>query len=341
MPCYNAMPYLPEALESIMHQTYTNLEILCINDGSSDETPEVLERYAAQDKRIRVVHNETNLKLIATLNKGVGLARGEFIARMDADDVAFAERIAVCIDYFQRNPSCDLVAPASWNITETGELLNKNLNRFTDDKAALFASFFFVPFGHPEIMCRTEVMKDNPYSTEPDALHTEDFELWCRLLHKGYVLRNIPEVLQKIRINSQSVSRTFESLQDDNFVRVSNRYYNNYFHTNLSLTLSKVVCNRLDAQISCSDFIQGFRLIKQTKKVYCSKVECTDPAIKLQLSNIIRTHRVDVLIQGVKRGKWCVKLQSILLLTVHLPLMLLLLKGRRYLKHKFRKSLHN
>lgn len=60
MPCYNALPYLPEALESILNQTYTNLETLCINDGSSDNTGEVLEEYSKKDSRIKVIHNETN-----------------------------------------------------------------------------------------------------------------------------------------------------------------------------------------------------------------------------------------------------------------------------------------
>src|SRR5690554_4168647 len=93
MPCYKADQFLPIALDSIINQTYTNLEILCINDGSTDKTADILEEYAKKDKRIRVVHNEANLELIVTLNKGIALAKGDYIARMDADDVSHLERI--------------------------------------------------------------------------------------------------------------------------------------------------------------------------------------------------------------------------------------------------------
>mgnify|MGYP001807244913 CR=1 FL=1 len=107
LPCYNAMPYLREALESIIHQTYTNLEILCINDGSTDETGTVLEEYAATDKRITVIHNETNIKLIRSLNKGIDLSTGEFLARMDSDDVSSPDRIEKELDCLLENEMVD------------------------------------------------------------------------------------------------------------------------------------------------------------------------------------------------------------------------------------------
>mgnify|MGYP000858024831 CR=1 FL=1 len=117
MPCYNAMPYLSEALESIINQTYTKLEILCINDGSTDATGVVLEQYAAQDKRIKVVHNEENIKLIATLNKGVELANGKYIARMDGDDISFLHRIEYCVNKMENDDSIDLISPLISNFT--------------------------------------------------------------------------------------------------------------------------------------------------------------------------------------------------------------------------------
>ena len=191
MPCYNAMPFLTEALESIIHQTYTNLEILCINDGSSDETGEVLERYAIQDKRIRVVHNETNLKLIKTLNKGILLANGEYIARMDADDIAVSDRIQIQIDYLEQHPEIDVVCAASYNMTEEGVVFSENLPRNYTPIGSLYASFMFVPIGHPEVTLKATVLRENNFMEEVHAIHTEDYELWTRLLRNCCKLVNI------------------------------------------------------------------------------------------------------------------------------------------------------
>ncbi len=86
MPCYNVEKYVEESMNSILSQTYTNLQIVAINDCSKDRTGEILHRMARQDSRIVVVDNEENLKLIKTLNNGIALCRGEYIAGMDADD---------------------------------------------------------------------------------------------------------------------------------------------------------------------------------------------------------------------------------------------------------------
>ena len=93
IPCYNAAEYLSEALDSIIVQTHRNIEIICVDDGSIDNTSVLLSNYATQYNNVRVVTNECNLKLIKTLNKAIDLATGDYIARMDADDVALPNRI--------------------------------------------------------------------------------------------------------------------------------------------------------------------------------------------------------------------------------------------------------
>ena len=90
-------------MDSIVNQTYTNLEILCINDGSTDATREVLDDCASKDSRIRVIHNEENIKLIRTLNKGIDLASGEYIARMDADDIMPRDKLKKLLKVIQSN----------------------------------------------------------------------------------------------------------------------------------------------------------------------------------------------------------------------------------------------
>ena len=205
-------------MESNIHQTYTNLEILCINDGSTDETGTVLEEYAATDKRITVIHNETNIKLIRSLNKGIDLSTGEFLARMDSDDVSSPDRIEKELDCLLENEMVDVLGCSIVLIKEDGNIINKPIIRQHTCDANYFASFFYVPLGHSELMFRTSVLKQNKYLEEEHALHTEDYELWSRLLRKGYNLRNIDTTLQYVRINSRSVSRKFTKIHENNFV---------------------------------------------------------------------------------------------------------------------------
>ena len=103
IPCYNVERYVVEAVGSISNQTYKNLEIIAINDCSTDRTGELLMQLAREDSRIRVVTNEVNLKLIQTLNKGIGMCNGEYIARMDADDISLPTRIEKEVRFLEEN----------------------------------------------------------------------------------------------------------------------------------------------------------------------------------------------------------------------------------------------
>jgi len=97
IPCFNAAAYLKEAIKSIIHQSYRNLEIIIINDGSTDASPSMLMAFAEKDPRIRLIHHTKNEGLVASLNEGVWLASGMYIARMDADDVSLRDRIEVLV----------------------------------------------------------------------------------------------------------------------------------------------------------------------------------------------------------------------------------------------------
>ena len=102
MPVYNGEKYLRESVDSILNQTFTDFELLIINDGSTDSSMEILNSYS--DSRIRIVTNEVNLRLIKTLNKGIDLATGEYIARMDCDDIADPKRLEIQLQYMEKHP---------------------------------------------------------------------------------------------------------------------------------------------------------------------------------------------------------------------------------------------
>ena len=102
LPAYNAERFLEEAIDSILAQTYKNFELIVLNDGSTDRTEEIILSY--NDPRIRYIKNESNLKLIKTLNKGIALARGKYIARMDADDISLPTRFEKEIEFMEIHP---------------------------------------------------------------------------------------------------------------------------------------------------------------------------------------------------------------------------------------------
>jgi glycosyltransferase involved in cell wall biosynthesis len=311
MPCYNAMPFLVEALESIINQTYSNLEILCINDGSSDETGAILEKYALQDKRIRVIHNETNIKLIKTLNKGIELAQGEFIARMDADDISELNRIEIELNFFTLNPHIDIVGTGYTMFTEAGKYISKTYPRQLGSRACFFASFFYVPIGHAEILAKSYVLKDNPFLNQDYAIHTEDYELWTRMLRGGYCLNNINEILYNIRINSQSVSRKYTLIQDENFVECAKRHYFEYTQQYLPVEVVKVFVNRIDKMVTIDDFKKGLNEMDYFLPYFLSKENINDSKTKNEILVVFYTHLFDICFQVIKRAAPKIKLYAV------------------------------
>lgn len=323
MPCYNALPYLQEALDSIINQTYKNLEILCINDGSTDKTGEILNEYAQKDTRIKIITNETNLKLIRTLNKGIELANGEYIARMDADDIATENRIQVQIDYFQQHPEIDVVSCASFNITEDGTPISKNIPRNKSAKGSLFASFFFVPIGHPEVTFKANVLKDNHFLFDNKALHTEDYELWSRLVRKGYHLTNIDDYLLNYRINSQSISRKYTDIQDENFISCAQQHYFAYFGKTISREIIQILVNRIDINsFTKRNFNDALNQMKKLKKEFIQKESIVDKTTLKEIQSIYSTHLFDILFQAFKNSKGKLKLYMLYKFLIYTPTLL-------------------
>lgn len=318
MPCYNAMPHLPIALESIIHQTYKNLEILCINDGSSDDTPKVLEQYAKKDYRIKIINNETNIKLIKTLNKGIEIAQGEYIARMDADDISFPSRIEKELKYLQDNPEVDIVSCGVININNEGKLLSDKIIRQKNRIANFFASFFYVPIGHPELLIKTKVLKENNFLFEDHVLHTEDYELWSRLLRLGYDLRNIDIQLLYFRINPESVSRKYTDIQNENFVECARRHFNVYTGIKLPVNIAKILFNRIDTTAQKKDFIKAIKQFKLFSKHFIAKENIKKNNIKKEIKVVYYTHLFDICYQFFKNKNGLIKLLILWIIIINI-----------------------
>ncbi len=201
LPAYNTGKYLREAVDSVLAQTYTNFELLIINDGSTDDTDEILKSYT--DPRINTI-TQQNKGLITTLNEGVIAAKGDIIARMDADDICMPDRLEKQIDFLNRNEEYVLVGSEGNIMDKDGKYLMPLIPVGHSHEEILAKIDVKVPFIHPSVMFRkAAVIKAGLYPK--NALDFEDHLLWKNLLAVGKVC-NLPEKLMKVRFNPESVT---------------------------------------------------------------------------------------------------------------------------------------
>lgn len=204
LPVYNAERYVVQAVQSILDQTYRDFELILINDGSTDSSLSILEPFAARDPRIRLISRE-NRGLVHTLNEGLSLARGAFIARMDADDIADPLRFEKQVAFLQIHTQCVAVGCRTYLIDHEGQPLRPQkvvlCTHEEIDRALLSGKTGII--SHPTAMIRTDaLLKVNGYR---DLAPCEDYDLWLRLAEIGQ-LANMPEILLHYRFHNHSYS---------------------------------------------------------------------------------------------------------------------------------------
>lgn len=313
MPCYNAEKLLEQAVNSITNQTYSNLEIICINDGSKDKTGEILENLAKKDNRIMVVHNPVNLKLIGTLNKGIELAQGAYIARMDADDISMPKRIEKQLQVFQQYPEVDVVSTAVAVINNTG----KNLGRITDfdctsHLACQFVSLFSPPVSHPAAMVKADVLKHYKYLENSGLIHVEDYELWSRMILDNRKFHNIQEPLFLYRLNTQGVSISNRESQNKNHLPISKKLLKNIVGLAVADNLLSVI-ERLDDPNSPEELTDSLAAFKKIKTAYIQKFreQLSDRDLK-EINSWYRQRVIFMIFFSLKKGSLSIKIQSVL-----------------------------
>lgn len=214
MPALNAERFLPETLASIRAQTCGDFELLAIDDGSTDRTPDLLA--ACRDPRLRVLRNETRLKLSGALNRGLDEARGEFVARMDADDLMRPDRLACQLAYMERHP--EIGCCGGW-VRAFGEG-PRNILKFPAGAENLKAfALFYSPFAHPTVLFRREWFAREGLRYDGSFYPTEDYELWARALER-FPCDNLPRVLVDYRVHGQSMTGGEWTDMDAQTVRV-------------------------------------------------------------------------------------------------------------------------
>ena len=211
MAAYNAEDYLAEAIDSLLSQTFFDFELVVVNDGSSDDSAKILESFANADRRVRCITNEKNLGFVASLNKGLLECRSQLVARADADDVFYPERLQTQLDYMNAYPAVGVLGTGVEFINADG---TRNPRRLQDlplsPEAVRLHSLLGCSLWHTTVVFRRQlVIEAGGYSKEMVG-GPEDYELWSRLAGSTKIA-NLSDVLCKVRLHSSSITANWEN----------------------------------------------------------------------------------------------------------------------------------
>jgi glycosyltransferase involved in cell wall biosynthesis len=208
--------FLGDAIESILNQTFRDFEFIIVADKSSDRSDLILDDYAKKDNRIKVFM-EKKKGLIASLNKGCQLAKGKYIARMDADDISRPHRLEMQVQYLEEHPEIGVLGTGIRYIDEAGRL-GKSVRNPRDPKLIKFYLHLENCFVHPSIMMRRETIEHLGFYN-PEAIHAEDYDLWARATSVTQV-SNLQDILLEYRVWSGGISSHNALSRDQTVLRI-------------------------------------------------------------------------------------------------------------------------
>ena len=209
MSVHNGESFLKEAIGSILRQTFTDFELLIVNDASTDKSVEIIRHFS--DNRIKLEHNEKNLGLTRSLNKGLELAKGRFIARMDADDISLPGRLAKQLEFMRNNED---VGICGTQIETFGDIVGFIPAFPTEHNQIKCHLFYENVLPHSSVMMNTALLKKYNLKYDDSFLKTQDYELWARAA-KYFKLANLEEVLLKLRFHNNQIRNSKGKTQAD------------------------------------------------------------------------------------------------------------------------------
>jgi glycosyltransferase involved in cell wall biosynthesis len=278
MPVYNGGTFLNDAIDSILDQTFQDFEFIIINDGSTDKTEEIILSYT--DPRIIYVKNPSNLRLIKTLNLGVKLAKGKYIARMDADDISLPTRLEMQKQIFDTMANVDIVNINAYYLQENGVYFREQKSTITLGSEAIKHLSILQNFiSHPGVMLKSELLKQYQYCDEESKEHIEDFDLWNRMLKDGCVCYTIEECLLYYRDNNTSINHTQRDRQLNRMLTLSQSLLKSQFNFEIEPETLKIILgdtrpvdyatlSKIDAQIE-----QYFSVIRNNQSISSSAIQ--------------------------------------------------------------------
>ena len=266
MPVYNGERFLSKAIRSILRQSFEDFEFIIINDGSTDKTEEIIRSF--NDPRIVYKKNGANLGLAQSFNVGIDAARGEYLARMDADDISLPNRLEKQLGFLEREPQIGIVGSSILIIDESDKEIAFH-SRPEDHTNIKFSSLFSSPMYHPTVMGRMEIFKKHRYNET--FSNSEDYDLWNRLLFEaGIHFANIAEPLILYRVYPQSFTQALNldrrALSAHNTIRNVSHY----------ITLSKrdkdfIIHLRQERFLPPGEFLRGLFIYFRAARAFTAK----------------------------------------------------------------------
>jgi glycosyltransferase involved in cell wall biosynthesis len=304
MAAYNAESTIVEAIESILSQTYKMFEFIIINDGSIDKTEEIIKRY--KDKRIVYIKNNENLKLIASLNKGLEIAKGKYIARMDADDISNKNRLQKQFEFMEKNPEIGISGCQLELFGDHTGFMNYSI----EDEDIKLDLLITSTFGNNAVIFRNDIFRKNNLYFPEGYIHAEDYKLWT-LWSKYSKMGNLDIVLVKYRSHNESISNKYKIEQRYTRNRIRKEYLESIFkeidYIHVENFYSKPSFKRVKASI--------YFIKKNNENGHFNKIKFEDIIKKLWYSDCLEYSEKSIL------GFF------------YFPLEILILKRYRFSKH--------
>lgn len=223
--------FISKAIESILEQTYNNLELLILDDSTSESIRGLIDSYESQDTRIKVIRKAERMKFIPALNIGLQCAKGKYVARMDADDIALKDRIEKQVNFMERNPAVAVCGGAINIINEKNEITGERFYPLKCKRMAIYRN----PLAHPTVIMRKENI-NNGFVYNEKLKNAEDLDLWLRYITNGYALCNLKDKLLNYRVcGDLAMKRGKEQFQTDLKIRISHFSFRFFFFSICSI----------------------------------------------------------------------------------------------------------
>lgn len=270
IPLHNCALYVEEAIQSILQQTYQNLEVVIIDDGSTDGTGEIVNEMAKQDPRI-VFKAEKNKGISKTLNQAVALSTGGYITRMDGDDLTELNRIEIQKSFLDENPHINIVGTWLKLFGERDEIFY-----FRQYDEFIKAMFFFRHggFAHTTVFAKREVF--DKYQYDPTYDFAEDVELWSRMVKQSNYIKfaNIPQVLCHYRIHAEQVCSARRDIQDSRWRKIIYNYIKHFIPnaTNKEIEIHYRIINKV-TDLNETELIETGKWIQKLSKGFNVQIE--------------------------------------------------------------------
>lgn len=320
MPVYNTEKYLGQSIESILNQTYTNFEFLIFDDGSTDSSPDIIRKYAQLDQRIIPFFSNENIGYVEHLNTGIKQARGEFIARMDSDDIALLHRFDTQLKYLNEHPNIDIVGSGAILINEEGRELRIS-HQETDSILLKWALFFYNPFYHPSLLIRKSYFSiAGMYDVKMQP--AEDRDMWLRGWFTSK-FANIHQPLIKYRVHPKSTSVEKQQLQASKSEYALLNHYGRFLGVNLETKYIPFFreFHKKDIDISqMNDQVLSTTLISIKSRFYTTYNSELSDEIRRKIDNDVFIKLLYIAVNKIKQRKWT-SIKVISHLVINYPLL--------------------